>query len=195
VSGQIKIIGLSGMNGSGKDTVASLLAEKHGYYNAIATDMLRNELERRGLPTDRNHKSKLSAEWRRQYGMAAIVDRAYDYYLAHQDEYKGMIVGSLRHPGEADRIHELGGQMLWVDADPHVRYHRIQSNLESRGTRLEDQQTFEEWRADEEREMHPEGDEATLHGAAVKERADIFLINDGDDVEAFKLEAEKVLGF
>jgi hypothetical protein len=31
--------------------------------------------------------------------------------------------------------------------------------------------------------------------AAVKERSDIFLTNNGDDIEAFKDEAEKALGF
>jgi dephospho-CoA kinase len=189
------IIGLSGMNGAGKDTVAEMLGKRHNFYVGVATDMFREELEKRGLPTDRIHKSKLSAEWRREFGMAVIVDRAYAYYIAHKSEYDGMIIGSLRHPGEADRIHELGGSMIWVDADPHIRYERIQDNAHARGLRMEDDQPFEQWQADEEREMHPEGDEATLNGAAVRDRADYKIMNDGDDIEAFKDEAEKVLGF
>ncbi len=188
------IIGLAGTNGAGKDSVAEMLVKRHKFYFASATDMLRDELERRGLPTDRKYKSKLSAEWRREYGMAAIVDRAYVFYKDHQDKYKGMIVGSLRHPGEADRIHELGGKMLWVDADPKVRYQRITSSAQRRGQRAEDNVTYKQFLADEHREMYPEGDEATLHGAAVKERADIFLENNGNDLKNFEDEAEKVLG-
>lgn len=189
------IIGLSGTNGSGKDTVAQMLAERHGFYNASATEMLKEELLRRGWPLDRQHKAKLSAEWRRQFGMAVIVDRAIAYYEQHKDQYNGVIVGSLRHPGEADRIHDLRGTMIWTDADPEVRYRRVSTNAAVRGRAAEDDKSFEQFLAEEASEMHPQGDEATLNGAAVKERADITLTNNGDDIEAFKDEAERVLGF
>ncbi len=189
------IYGLSGTNGSGKDTVAKVLAEKHGYLNASATEMFLEELTKRGWPLDREHKAKLSAEWRREHGMGVIVDKAIAMFNKEPNQYKGIVVGSLRHPGEADRVHELGGQMIWVDADPKVRYDRIQSNLaERQGTHAESNKTFEEFLAEEQREMHPVGDAATLNMSAVKERADIFLMNDSDDIEAFKNEAEKALG-
>ena len=189
----MKILGHSGPNGSGKDTVADMLGERHNFYVASATQLLGDELEKRGLPLDRLHKSQLSAEWRRQYGMAAIVDKAYEYYKAHESEYTGMIVGSLRHPGEVDRVHELGGQMIWVDADSKVRYERVTSNAHLRGRAAEDDKTFEEFLAEEEREMHPVGDEATLNMSAVKERADIFLENNGNDIDLFKDQAEHQL--
>lgn len=183
------IIGLAGTNGSGKDTIAHLLREKYGFYFASATDMLAEELHRRGLPTDRLHKSQLSAEWRRQYGMAAIVDRGVE--MLETGSYKGLIVGSLRHPGEADRVHELGGVVLWVDADQKVRYARITSA--DRGRAHEDKKTFEEFQTEEEREMAHSGDHATLNMGAVKERADIFIDNNGNDIDAFKAEAERIL--
>ncbi len=189
----VKIIGVSGTNGSGKDTVGLMLAERHGFYWASATDMFMEELEKRGWPIDREHKAKLSSEWRRQNGMGAIVDRAYAYYLSHQNEYTGMIVGSLRHPGEADRIHELGGKMLWVDGDPLVRYQRIKTNAKTRGRAGEDEKTFEEFLVEEERERRPIGDTATLNTTAVKERADIFIENNGNDIEVFKNDAEVTL--
>ena len=189
----LKIIGLSGTNGSGKDTIAALLGERNNYYVASATDMLRDELEKRGLPTDREHKAALSAEWRREHGMAAIVDRAYEYYKAHESEYSGMIVGSLRHPGEADEIHRLGGKVVWVDADPKVRYARVIVNAHLRGRAAEDDVTYEEFLAHEAREMAHVGDEATLNMGAVKERADITIENNGNDLEKFKNDAEMEL--
>jgi len=189
----MKIIGLAGTNGSGKDTVAHLLAERHGFLFAGATEMLAAELIKRGLPTDRMHKSQLSAEWRRKLGMAALVDKAMEQINANPDKYKGIIVGSLRHPAEADRVHELGGTMLWVDADQRIRYDRIQANALARGRAIEDNKTFEDFLADEVREMHPEGDAATLNMSAVKDRADIFLQNNGNDIDVFKAEAIKTL--
>lgn len=186
----MNIIGLAGTNGSGKDTVAHLLQEKHGYLFADATTMLGAELTKRGLSHERVNKAALSAEWRREHGMGVIVDKAVELFKS--GDYKGLIVGSLRHPGEADRVHELGGDVLWVDADQHIRYDRI--NAGSRG-RVEDNKTFEEFIAEEEREMSQSGDNATLNMGAVKSRADIFLNNDGNDIEAFRKYAEKELGF
>lgn len=184
----MKIIGLSGTNGSGKDTIGLLLAEKYGYLFADATAMLGAELDKRGLSHERVNKAALSAEWRREYGMGVIVDKAVEAFNA--GNFKGVIVGSLRHPGEADRVHELGGKVVWVDADQHVRYTRITSN--NRG-RVEDRKTFEQFVEEEAVEMTPSGDAATLNVAAVKERADIVIHNDGNDIEQFKVEAEKTL--
>ena len=184
----MKIIGLAGTNGSGKDTVAQLLRDEYGWLFADATQMLGDELTRRGLSHERVNKASLSAEWRREHGMGVIVDKAVE--LFNQGDYQGVIVGSLRHPGEADRVHELGGMVIWVDADPQVRYDRITKN--DRG-RVEDQKTFEEFLAEQEREMTPVGDEATLNIAAVKERADIQIPNNGNDIEKFQSEVRQVL--
>jgi cytidylate kinase len=186
----MKIIGLAGTNGSGKDTVGHLLAEKYGYLFAGATEMLGEELTRRGVPHERVNKAALSAQWRREYGMGVIVDKAHEAYRA--GSYNGLIVGSLRHPGEADKVHELGGTMLWVDADQRIRYDRVTTS--NRG-RLEDNKTFEEFKIEEAREMSPIGDSATLNMGAVKERADIVLTNNGNDIDAFRRYVEKTLGF
>lgn len=188
-----KFIGLAGTNGAGKDTVGEMLAERHNFFIASATDTLAEGLREKGWSIDREHKAKLSAEWRRQYGMSAVVDHALELYEPRKNEYGGFAVGSLRHPGEADRIHELGGIVVWVDADPEVRYARITSASRGSDKAVEDKKTYEEFLVEQEREMHHSGDKATLSIADVKARADIFLMNNGDDIEAFKDEAEQAL--
>lgn len=189
----MQIIGLSGTNGSGKDTVAAMLAEKYGFLNISATEMLADELKKRGWPIDRTHKSRLSAEWRREFGMAVIVDKAVEAFRRTDGKYRGLVVGSLRHPGEAERIRELTGTTVWVDAEPAVRYARVTSNARGANKSAEDSKTFEEFLADEAREMRPEGDDATLNMSAVKELSDLTLVNNGNDIEAFKQEAEAAL--
>ena len=57
-------------------------------------------------------------------------------------------MASLRNPGEADESSKLGGTMVWIDADPRVRYERIQANAQ-RGRHDEDNKTFEEFQAEE----------------------------------------------
>lgn len=190
----MKIIGIGGTNGAGKDTIAIMLAERHNYLFVSATDIFVEELNKRGWPIDRTHKSRLSAEWRREYGMAVVVDKAIEFAQAHIENHAGVVVASLRHPSEADHVHDQGGLVVWADADPKVRYSRIQRNLHERAkTHAEQGKTFEEFLADEEREMHPEGDEATLNMAGVKEKADITLFNNDNDIPAFQNQAEAAL--
>lgn len=189
----MKLIGIGGTNGSGKDTIAKFLAEEFHFLNASATEMFLGELTKRGWPVDREHKRKLSAEWRREFGLGVIVDRAVAMFNENPEKYRGVAVGSLRNPGEADRIHELNGVMVWVDADPRIRYTRIQKNLHERtGTHVEKDKTFEEFLAEEQAEMQHSGDAATLSTAGVKAKADIFIDN-GGDVIAFKKKVTQAL--
>lgn len=182
------IVGLAGTNGSGKDTVAHMLVERHGFYFGSASEMLGEELKKRGLTLERVNKSALSAEWRKEHGLGAIVDIAVEQ--AQTKNIDKVVVGSLRNPGEVDRVHELGGVVIWIDADPKIRYQRIANN--DRG-RVEDQKTYEEFLAEEEAEMTHIGDENTLSMSGVKAKSDIFIKNDDTKIEKFKDFAEQIL--
>ncbi len=189
----MKIIGLSGTNGSGKDTVGQMLAERHNFLFVSGSDLLREEARRRGWPVEREQLRTISAEWRRESGLGVLIDKAVELFNAEPGKYDGVVIASLRNPGEADRVHELDGIVVWVDADPQVRYKRIQANLAARGRTEEDNKTYEQFLAEEEAEMQHSGDEATLNMSGVKERSDITLRNEGNDIKAFKDEAEKAL--
>jgi cytidylate kinase len=182
----LKIIGIAGTNGSGKDSVGHVLADRHSYLFVSVTDLLRAELNRRGVPVDREHLRELSAEWRREYGLAVLVDRALEEYNRLKGQYVGVAIASLRNPAEADRIHELGGVVLWIDADAHTRYARIQNNAEARARAGEDAKSFEEFLAEEQAEMTSSGDAATLNMADVKKRSDIILDNDQTNLTDFQ---------
>jgi dephospho-CoA kinase len=186
----MNIIGIAGTNGSGKDTVGRVLSEQCNYLFISVTDILRDELMRRGLPVDREHMRELSAEWRRQYGLGVLIDQAVKQYEIRGGNFIGLACASLRNPGEADRVHELGGKVVWVDATPQVRYNRIQANADERGAAraVNDRKTFEQFMADEQAEMHASGDAATLSMADVKTKSDIFVENNGSDMEAFAQE-------
>lgn len=183
-----KIIGLTGTNGSGKDTVGHVLALKHGYLFISVTDMLREAAKQSGLSITRENLRYISADWRRKYGLAVLVDRAYDQYQRLSEKYSGLAISSLRNPGEADRIHELGGLVVWVDASARTRYDRIQRNLAERGRGDEDQRTFEQFEVEEAAEMRtpPGGDSANLNMLGVKQKSDLILNNDGTNLEQFE---------
>lgn len=187
----LNIIGVAGTNGAGKDSIGEMLADRHGWLYISISDILRRGLEEQGLAIERDNLRNLSAQWRRESGLGVLIDKALEVFklAGGSEKYQGLAIASLRNPGEAERIHELGGKVVWVDAGPRVRYERIVSRLRSD----EDRKTYEEFLAEEQAEMQHSGDEATLSISAVKALADIPLENNGNDLEAFKDTAEKAL--
>ena len=186
----MKIIGIGGTNGSGKDSLGQFLQDNYGWLFVSVTDILRDALRQQNLPIERENLRNLSALWRRESGLGILVDKAADIFKKSGGKYKGLAIASLRNPGEADLVHELGGKVVWTDADPKIRYARIYSR--ARGT--EDQKTFEKFLAEEKEEMDHSGDEATLNMDGVKEKADIFILNNTDNIEEFKAQIIKSLG-
>ena len=175
----MKLIGLSGTNGSGKDTVGQILADKHNFLFISMTDMLREEALSRKLDTSREVLRTISAEWRRESGLGVLINKSVVYYEKQggYNRYAGLVVASLRNPGENDRVHDLGGKVIWIDADPKIRYERITSRQ-----RADDQITYEEFLEHEQAEMSHSGDSATLSMGDVKEKADEFLTNEFDNI-------------
>jgi cytidylate kinase len=193
---ELQIIGLAGTNGSGKDTVGQILSRHHNYLFISVTELLRNEAQRRGQPVEREVLRTISAEWRRESGLGVLVDKAVAEYQKQPSKYAGVVMASLRNPGEADRVHQLGGAMVWVDAEPRVRYARVRANVTSRGRAEEDNKTYEQFLAEEKAEMNKPsgGDNANLNMAGVKDLCDIFLINDNDNLLALQTATEQALG-
>ncbi|MGH7869393.1 MAG: AAA family ATPase, partial [Candidatus Dormibacteraceae bacterium] len=183
--------GIGGTNGSGKDTLSQILADDYGWlFVSASDDLIIPELERRGLPLEREQMAALTAEWNRA-SKGFVIDKAIEKFEQESKSHKfnGLVISSIRHPWESDRIHALGGKVVWVDGDPKVRYNRIFT----RGQGDKDQKSFEQFLAEEQAEMEHSGDEATLNMAAVKAAADVFLINSDNDLEKFKAQAQKAL--
>ena len=177
----MKLIGLSGTNGAGKDSVGQLIAQEMNYLFVSVSDLLREEARQRGLPVTREVLRTISAEWRRQFGLGVLVDRAIEYCKSRTERYDGVVACPMRNTGEAQHLKDLGGLLVWIDADPRVRYDRIRRV--NRGRAGEDNKTYEEFLAEEAAEMTPSGDSATLNMAGVKKLADKTLQNNGDDLD------------
>jgi cytidylate kinase len=185
----MNIIGIAGTNGSGKDSLGTFLAKYYGWLFVSISDILRSELKVRSQPIERENLRQLSAEWRKQYGRGVLVAKAFQLYHPHQAEYNGLAVSSLRNPGEADEVHNLGGKVAWLDADPKLRYQRIYSRQRSK----EDAKIFEQFLQEENDEMQHSGSHHTLSLAGVKAKADIFITNENNDIEQFKQIAKAAL--
>ncbi|MEX2006717.1 MAG: AAA family ATPase [Candidatus Saccharimonadales bacterium] len=187
----MRLIGIAGTDGSGKDSLGDMLVKGHGWLFVSVTDILRSELQKQNIPLKRENLRALSMQLRREQGLGVLINKAVKKFekLNQREQFKGLAIASLRNPGEADMVHELGGQVVWLDADPKVRYLRIAQR--QRGT--EDQVSFKEFLAEEKIQMQASDDETALDLAAVKAKADIFIENSGDNLEAFIKKAEKAL--
>src|ERR1043166_4872159 len=105
----MKLIGVAGTNGSGKDTVGQMLAQKHGWMFISVSEFLREEARKRGLPIEREVLRSISTEWRRKYGLSVLTDRAVKLFEDSNNKYKGLAVAPMRNPGEAQKVKDLGG--------------------------------------------------------------------------------------
>lgn len=183
-----QIVGISGTNGAGKDELGKLLAERSGYHFHSVTDLLRQALAEQGKEINRENLAALSKQWRNESGDGGIMfTKGVEAYLGEKDEkgYAGAALASIRHPDEVGAIHRYGGVVVWVDADQKLRYDRI--SAANRG-RAEDQTSFEQFKADEDREMNPPADApaGTLNMAAVRDIADITITNNFSSVDEYR---------
>lgn len=186
----MNIIGIAGTNGSGKDSISQILASEGWLFVSASGDIIIPELIKRGLPLERANMAAVTEQWRAKLGTGVIVDKAMQLYKNARYEHNGLVVSSIRHPGEAERVHELGGKIIWVDADPQVRYQRIYA----RGQGDKDQKTFEQFQAEEAREM-TNASQLYNNIAPIKDAADIFIENNGDNLGDLRQQVlEKING-
>ncbi len=189
-------IGLAGTLNAGKDSFGERLAEQHGFLHMSTSDMIR-EMKRREFGADspdallkRNdpYINKLRAE----RGPGFLIDAVHDEWKANKDRYPGGFVASaMRAIGEAEAVQALGGMIVFVDADPQVRYERSQARNRDAN---EQGKTFDEFMATERSEIDVDpNDKAVQNLTAMKEMADLVILNNGNDIEAFKDDAEKAL--
>ncbi|MAZ30243.1 hypothetical protein CL655_03080 [bacterium] len=177
------IIGITGTDGAGKGTVVDYLKTK-GFVHYSARSLIVAEIERQGLSVDRNQMRLTANELRTRNGNEFIVKQAYE--RIEIDGVTNAIIESLRALAEAEYLKQQGGILLAVDADPEIRYQRVQARRSA-----SDQVSYEQFLAHEELEKN-DPDPHGMQKAKVMEMADYTIMNDGT-VEELEAEVEKFL--
>ena len=182
------IIGLTGPIAAGKDTVAKYLVEMLGYRVVSLGEIVKEEVERRGLPLKREYFQLVGNELRQKHHAGILAELA----LKKLNSKNGIING-IRNPFEVEYLRkELGKDFLLiaVDAPRELRFKRI---LE-RG-RSVDPKTFEEFVKQDEKELGRGEGEKGFGIKRCMEMADVTIVNDSTLEELEKKVREIVKRF
>jgi dephospho-CoA kinase len=173
----LRIIGVAGTAGAGKDTVADLIARLYNVDNLSTGDVIRSVTRHiYRLPADfnpvRDHLYEVANFLRTEVDPAFTVKIC--IHQARVLNLKGGILSGLRSMGEADAIRAAGGIIVGVDADPKVRYERIYARQRD----TETQKTYDEFLAQDAYENKGLSQTGAGRGIrAIIDSADIVLDN------------------
>ncbi len=164
------ILGVSGLNGAGKGEVVDLLVSR-GFCALSLSDVIRDELEKRGLEPTRERMIETGTAIRAAEGPAGLATRL----AARFETGRNYVVDSIRHPAEAESLRARADhfRLIWVNAAETVRFERIRL----RG-RVGDPTTLAALREVESRELGSDNSSAQQL-LAVRDLADITLANEG----------------
>jgi len=186
----VTIYGVAGTNGSGKDSLMDILVS-YGFLQYHTSDGLRQIAHAVFQSTKRGGNEApmgiVGNAFRTVYPGGLVELGLLDWFLRvdvlpEELRPRGLVIGSIRGTGEVERLKAIGGKLIVVDADPHVRYER----LKNRG-RADDDITFEEFQQHEAAEMAKGQTDPTKFGmASVIDSADIRMTNDQNDLVVFR---------
>jgi len=164
------LIGIAGLNSSGKGEVVAYLAERR-FVALSLSDVIRRELAGKGLEETRERMIEAGNALRGAGGPGALADRLVSQLLPEHN----YVIDSIRHPAEVEALRKSGRPFLlvWIEAEAATRFERMALR-----DRPGDPDTLESMLALEARELGS-ADPSAQQLLAVSELADRRLNNDG----------------
>ena len=169
------IIGITGNPASGKDTVGDYLVSK-GYTKITMSDILREEMTKLGIPTDRSSIHNYVTEMREKYGNGYLCQETIKRIKGNT------VLSGLRNLEELKIFKERLGEsfkLISVESPIETRYVRAKE----RG-RIGDNISFERFKIEEEEEKNSHSGKFGVD--LLIKQADFKIMNDGTISELFK---------
>lgn len=177
------IIGVAGSFGAGKGTLVDYLIKEKGFAHYSARDFIVREIERRGMPVNRDSMTIVANALRAENDPGFIIRSLYEEAAKTGGD---AVIESLRAVSEVALIQELGGIVIGVDADPKIRYERAFA----RGS-VTDNVSFDYWLEQEKRESNP--DDPTKQNIFGSLQAADYIVTNNGTLEELHAQIEKVL--
>lgn len=121
------IVGIAGKPRSGKDSLAELFIAA-GYFGFTVGDYVREFARERHAdkpdPISIENLTETSNWLRETRGSDFALKEALRRYRTMKDQYRGLVIYSVRAPIEVDFILDNGGKLIWVEASDDTRYER-----------------------------------------------------------------------
>lgn len=165
------IIGLTGSQCAGKDTIIEYLATQGFDFYSISTEV-RKEAKRRNLELSKTSLQDLGDKIRKKDGLGAWAKRA----LESMQSTQNYIVGGIRNPGEISELKkDKSFFLISLDAPSQLRFTRmVKRNREG------DPKTWEDFLKIDSRDKGENQAENGQQVSACMELADFQIMNDGD---------------
>ena len=176
------IIGITGMLGAGKGTIVDYIESK-GFKHYSASGFITEEIERRGMPVNRESMNVVANDIRATHGSAYIIES-----LLKRAEAEGgnVVIEALHSMGEADMMRAHGAIIVGIDADLRTRYDRIVQRKS-----VKDNVTFEQFEAIDTKESASD-DPTKQNLRKVMSTADYVIHNDGT-IEELRQQVDTIL--
>lgn len=164
------LIGITGTDGAGKGSVVQYLVDKKSFTHYSSRAIIMEHIPA-GVEATRNQTRLTANALRAEFGNDVIVKKSLEKMSA--DGVENAVIESIRALAEAETLKLAGGILLAVDANPELRYERVQ------GRRSEtDKVSYEQFLAHEELEKN-DPDPNGMQKAKVMEMADHTITNNG----------------
>lgn len=143
------LIGVIGLNGSGKDAIAKILVRGYNYKHKDFGQAIRDELKVLGKNyLDRNEMTSLANERRKKFGNDYWAKQLLQEYVMGEK----LVLSSIRNPAEVELIHHYGGVIVEVQATIKKRFERTVKRIEDNPGK-HGEINFDDFKKKEEREL------------------------------------------
>lgn len=181
------IIGIVGLNGSGKDTLAKYISKKYDFEWVSISDLIREECIARGISiSSRDNLNKLAEELREKFGPDIWIKKALDKYTPN----KKFVLSSFRHPSEINLVKKNKGNMILVDVPIEIRFKRtikrVLKNKKDHGSTV-----FEDFVKKEKRELSNSNKNKMQMGECIKMFD--YKLDNSSNLSVLKKNADKLM--
>ena len=178
------VIGITGTIGSGKDTLMELLKTEFYFKHFSVRNYLIEKLEEQGEEVNRISMSKLANKLRAENHPAFLAE---ELFKKAKEQGGNSVIESIRTPGEVEFLKQNSEFILFaVDADPNLRYERVQERKS-----VTDRIDFNTFMSEEQKEMQNE--EPHMQNLATCIRIADFTFRNNSTVDMFYKKISKVI--